>query len=101
MDANSCPKCGFSLLSKNPTTGVSKWHCGTVGPDNKGKYHTSLLCEHTVAMKILREADAAIYAMYTNAARKEDHAVTGFLQPYRDMLDEFLWREKNEQTNDI
>ena len=93
MYESSCPKCGFSLLSKNQETGVSKWHCGTVGPDSKGEYLTSLLCEHTVAMKILREADAAIYAMYTNAARKEDHAVTGFLQSYRDMLDEFLRRE--------
>ena len=44
-------------------------------------------------MKILREADAAIYAMYTKAARNEDHAVTEFLQPYRDMLDEFLRRK--------
>lgn len=49
---DNCPKCGSKIRLKNHDTGVNRWYCGTIGPDSKGEYHTSLLCDHTMTIAV-------------------------------------------------
>ncbi len=93
---DNCPKCGSKIRLKNHSTGVNRWYCGTIGPDSKGEYLTSLLCDHTVAMNLLRSAEMVIHVMYEKAERDKDWNVTSFLHPYKKILEEFLEGKKDD-----
>lgn len=46
-ESNWCPICGEGRLLFRSHE-VSKWSCGTVGPDDAGEYDTGTRCDKTV-----------------------------------------------------